>query len=92
MEAQTQIAVAGLTSEAARAFLASLPCVESLMPALCYRELAGEADPPIVEQLITPNALRQRRFRERQKALHNGNDGVTVTLDNAPAGGKTGPH
>ena len=41
------------------------------MPALSYRELAGEAHPPIVEQLIAPNALRQRRFRERQKALRN---------------------
>ena len=48
------------------------------MPALSYRELAGEADPPIVEQLIAPNALRQRRFRERQKALRNGN----VTVEN----------
>ena len=79
VEAQTQIAVAGLTSEAAHSFLASLPTVESLMPALTYRELAGEADPPIVEQLITPNALRQRRFRERQKALRDAN----VTVDNA---------
>jgi len=30
VEAQTQIAVAGLTSEAARSFVASLPSVESL--------------------------------------------------------------
>jgi hypothetical protein len=35
------------------------------MPALSYEEVAGEADPPIVEQLISPNALRQRRWRER---------------------------
>ena len=52
-------------------FVGSLPAVESLMPALSYSELSGEADPPIVEQLITPNALRQRRFRERQAALRN---------------------
>jgi hypothetical protein len=71
VEAQTQIAVAGLTSGAALSFVASLPSVESLMPALSYRELAGEADPPIVEQLIAPNALRQRRFRDRQKALRH---------------------
>ena len=32
VEAQTQIAVAGLTSEAARDFLSRLPTIESLMP------------------------------------------------------------
>jgi hypothetical protein len=75
VEAQTEIALAGLTSEAARTFVAKLPTVETLMPALSYPELAGESDPPVVEQLITPNALRQRRYRERQKALRD--DGVT---------------
>ncbi|TBZ86155.1 hypothetical protein E0H56_27790 [Rhizobium leguminosarum bv. viciae] len=57
------------------------------MPPLSYRELAGEAEPPIIEQILTPNALRQRRFRERQKALHN--DGVTpenIGDDNAEIG------
>jgi hypothetical protein len=68
VEAQTEIALAGLTSEAARAFVAKLPTVESLMPALSYQELAGDTDPPIVEQLLSPNALRQRRYRERQRA------------------------
>jgi hypothetical protein len=72
VEAQTELALAGLTSEAARAFVAKLPTVESLMPALSYQELAGDADPPVVEQLITPNALRQRRYRERRKALRDG--------------------
>jgi hypothetical protein len=86
VEAQTQITVAGLTSEAARGFLSELPSVESLMPALSYRAVAGESDPPIVEQLLTPSALRQRRFRERQQALRNGqqalrNDGVTPPAD-----------
>ncbi len=72
VEAQTEIALAGLTSEAARTFVDNLPTIESLMPALSYDELAGEADPPIVEQLVSPNALRQRRYRTRQKgALHN---------------------
>jgi hypothetical protein len=47
------------------------------MPALSYQELAGEADPPVVEQLITPNALRQRRYRERQRAaLKNAHEAV----------------
>ncbi len=58
VEAQTEIAIAGLTSETARAFVERLPTVESLMPALDYAALAGEADPPIVEQLISPNTLR----------------------------------
>jgi hypothetical protein len=75
VEALTEIALAGLTSEAAQAFIKRLPTVESLMPALSYEELAGESDQPIVEQLLTPNALRQRRYRERQKALRDG--GVT---------------
>ncbi|MGH8576221.1 MAG: hypothetical protein ACREXJ_04770 [Gammaproteobacteria bacterium] len=83
LEALTQITTAGLTSEAARSFLSALPSAESLMPQLSYQELAGESDPLIVEQLITPNALRQRRYRERQQALRN--DGVTPPGD-APFG------
>jgi hypothetical protein len=72
IEAQTELALAGLTSAAARVFVERLPTVESLMPALSYAELAGEAEPPIVEQLLTPNALRQRRYRDRQRALRDG--------------------
>ncbi len=41
------------------------------MPALSYEELSGEADPPVVEQLVSPNALRQRRFRQRHQALRD---------------------
>ncbi|MGO6787609.1 hypothetical protein ACC791_27955 [Rhizobium ruizarguesonis] len=81
VEAQTQVALAGLTSEAARAFMANLPAVDTLMPSLSYQEIAGESDTPVVEQMLTPNALRQRRFRERQKALHNAN----VTPENTTA-------
>ncbi|NTS29812.1 hypothetical protein HQ945_00965 [Phyllobacterium sp. BT25] len=73
VEAQTAIAIAGLTSDAAKAFITSLPTIDSLMPALSYNELAGETNPPIVEQLLTPNALRQRRYRERQQALRDAN-------------------
>jgi hypothetical protein len=73
LEAQTQIAFAGLTSEAATAFVRALPKIETLMPTLSYTEVAGEAEPPIVEQLLSPNALRQQRYRDRQKALRNGN-------------------
>jgi hypothetical protein len=72
LDAQTELAVAGLTSEAAHRFIKALPSIEDLMPALSYAEIAGETDPPIVEQLVTPNALRQRRYRDRQKALRNG--------------------
>jgi hypothetical protein len=67
LQAQEKIAVAAVTSDAGAAFLAALPAVETLMPALSYAEIAGEADPPIVEQLVSPNTLRQRRFRERQR-------------------------
>jgi hypothetical protein len=72
VKAATEIASAGLSSDAARAFVAALPTVESLMPALSYAAVAGEAEPPIAEQLVSSNALRQRRYRERQAALHNG--------------------
>jgi hypothetical protein len=71
LEAQTQLAIAGLTSEVARAFVERLPGIETLMPKLSFSEVAGEADPPIAEQLISPNALRQRRYRDRQAALRD---------------------
>jgi len=71
LNAQTNLAIAGLTSEAAHAFIQALPSVADLMPSLSYAELAGEAKPPIVEQLLSPNALRQRRYRERQAALRD---------------------
>ena len=76
VEAQTQLCIAGLTSEAARAFVAALPTVESLMPALSFEAIAGPAEPPVAEQLVAPNVLRQRRYRERIK--HNGDGGVTA--------------
>jgi hypothetical protein len=60
VEAQTKLALAGLTSDAARGFIESLPTVESLMPKLSYAALAGEAEVPLVEQLLTPSAFRQR--------------------------------
>jgi hypothetical protein len=83
LEAQTQLAIAGLTSEAARGFVAKLPAIETLMPRLSFAEIAGEVEPPVAEQLISPNALRQRRYRERQ-ALRR--DGGALR---APADGKS---
>ena len=81
LDAQTNLAIAGLTSDAAHAFIQALPSVESLMPALSYDELAGKAKPPIVEQLLSPNALRQRRYRERQSALRNAEALPTIEDD-----------
>lgn len=75
--AQTEIARAGLTSAAAVAFIEKLPAVEALMPRLTFAEVSGEAEPPVAEQLISSNALRQRRYRERQALRRNG-DGVTA--------------
>jgi hypothetical protein len=79
LEAQTALAASGLTSQAALAFLDHLPKLEVLMPVLSYEQVAGEAKPPIAEQLTSPNALRQRRFRERHRnvtgPLSNGSDG-----------------
>jgi len=71
LKAQEQLALAGLTSDAARLFVERLPSVETLMPKLSFTEIAGEAEPPVAEQLISSNALRQRRFRERLKRNDN---------------------
>jgi hypothetical protein len=84
LEAQTQIAVAGLTSEVAKQFVESLPSVQSLMPALSFAAIAGEADPPVAEQLLSSSALRQQRYRDRQKALRDG--GVTQQVIEPPHG------
>jgi hypothetical protein len=88
LEAQTKIATAGLTSEAAQQFVEKLPAIDTLMPALSFGEIAGEAEPPVAEQLLSPNALRQRRFRERHKALpkRHGNASVTQQGTDAPKG------
>jgi hypothetical protein len=83
LDAQTKIAIAGLTSQAARAFVEALPGVEQLMPKLNYAEFAGEADPPVAEQLITPNALRQRRYRERKVALRDGQQALLANGEGA---------
>jgi len=82
LEAQEKVAVAGLTSKAARLFIDKMPSVQTLMPALSFDEVAGEADPPVAEQLISSNAMRQRRFRERQRLRESG---VTALPDVTPA-------
>lgn len=82
LAAQEQIALSGLTTEAARQFVEALPKIEALMPRLTFAEVAGEAEPPVAEQLVSPNALRQRRYRERQKALR---DAGSVTGDDGGA-------
>jgi len=82
LAAQEQIALSGLTTEAARQFVEALPKIEALMPRLTFADVAGEAEPPVAEQLVSPNALRQRRYRERQKALR---DAGSVTGDDGGA-------
>jgi hypothetical protein len=72
LQAQEKIALAGLTSDAARLFIEKLPGIETLMPRLSFAEVAGEAEPPIAEQIVSSNALRQRRYRERQALRRNG--------------------
>jgi hypothetical protein len=67
LKAQEEIAVAGLTSDAARHFIDALPSIERLMPVLSFAEVSGEAKPPTAEQLVSSNALRQRRFRDRHR-------------------------
>jgi hypothetical protein len=82
LEAHTNIAASALTSETALARFASLPSVEALMPPPNFAEIAGESDTPVPERLISPNALRQRRFRERQALLKHNAEGVTPALCN----------
>jgi hypothetical protein len=82
LDAQEKLALAGLTSDAARGFLEALPSVERLMPMLPFSEVAGEASPPVAEQLLNSNALRQQRHRERQKALRNAQTPLQVTERN----------
>ena len=48
-------------------FIAKLTPLETLMPKLSFEAVAGKAKPPVAEQLVSSNALRQRRFRERHR-------------------------
>lgn len=85
LESQEALAVAGLTSDAAKAFLERLPPIETLMPALSFEAIAGRAEPSVAEQLISPNAVRQRRFRERQRAaLRNVGGALRNDADDLP--------
>lgn len=68
LHAQTEIAASALTSAAGQSFIAQLPTVEDLMPRLIYSEVSSEAEPPIIEQLISPNALRQRMLISEYRA------------------------
>jgi hypothetical protein len=84
LRAQETIALAGLTSTTARQFIEKLPGIETLMPRLSFAEVAGEAEPPIAEQLVSSNALRQRHFRERKAALRrNGTEALQAPSRNA---------
>lgn len=65
LDAQTKLAISGLTSEAARGFVDKLPAITDLMPLLSFASVAGESEAPVAERLVTSNALRQRRHRER---------------------------
>ena len=85
LDAQTQLAIAALSSDAARQFIERLPAISDLMPSLSYAEIAGEAEPPIVEQLMRPNTLRQRRFRAKQRALRG--NGAPALQQALPANG-----
>jgi hypothetical protein len=70
LQAQAELTVSSLTTEAARAFLENLPEVEALMPQVTFSEVEGGTGPEI-ELIATPNALRQRRYRERKIASRN---------------------
>jgi hypothetical protein len=81
LDAQTKLAISGLT-DMARGFIESLPSIEELMPRLSFAEVAGESKPPVAERLVSSNALRQQRHRERQKALRNATEPLQVAERN----------
>ena len=87
LDAQTKLAVSGLTSEAALGFVEALPSVEERMPRLSFAEVAGESQPPVAERLLSSNALRQQRFRERRAAALQS---VTEPLQVADVTGSNG--
>jgi hypothetical protein len=65
LKAQEAIAISGLSSNTAKAFIENLPTIESLMPPLSFEAIAGPSEVPIAEKLVSPAALRQRRHRAR---------------------------
>jgi hypothetical protein len=85
LEAQTKLAISGLTTDMARGFIEALPSVEELMPRLSFAEVAGESKPPVAERLVSSNASRQQRHRERQKALRNATEPLQVAERNGGA-------
>jgi hypothetical protein len=94
LAAQERIALAGLCSEAAREFIDQLPSIEALMPKLAFAQIADEAEPPVAEQLVSPNALRQRRYRERHRnaaVTHESNAEDGSAAETPVAGNDPGP-
>jgi hypothetical protein len=91
LEAQEKLALAGLTSDAARGFIEALPSVDELMPRLSFAEVAGESQPPVADRLLSSNALRQQRHRERQKALRNATEPLQVADVTGGNGGERAP-
>jgi len=92
LNAQEKLALAGLTSDAARGFIEALPSITDLMPRLSFAEVAGESQPPVAERLLSSNALRQQRFRERRAAaLHNVTEPLQVADVTRRNGGEGAP-
>ena len=87
LDAQTKLATSGLTSDAASEFIEALPSIGDLMPRLSFAEVAGESQPPVAERLLSSNALRQQRFRERRAAALQS---VTEPLQVADVTGSNG--
>jgi hypothetical protein len=73
LTAQERIALAGLSSEAAKQFIDQLPAINKLMPSLSFEQIADRSELPVAEQLVSSNALRQRRYRQRHAAVTHRN-------------------
>jgi hypothetical protein len=79
LKAQEALAVAGLSSSAAKTFIENLPTIETLMPALSFEAVAGPGEVPVTEKLVSQAALRQRRHRARLRDQRD----TAVTVRNA---------
>lgn len=73
VDGQTQLALAGMTSEAARAFVQGLPQVEALMSRFSVSDLIQSAKPPPSSQLIANPAVRAA-YRESGPLLEGLSD------------------
>jgi hypothetical protein len=91
LDAQTNLATAGLTSDAARGFIETLPANRNAYAAAVFRRGRGRIQTAGRRALGKFKRLRQQRHRERQKALRNATEPLQVTDVTGSNGGERAP-